>query len=217
MLWTYWAILLIWKAEKKPIKKMPRLKVKLLLYSHLLRVALINPTCTGNDNREPKTQTQTLTPVHVHTIGYSQHPKSESPLPVPCTCSSQMLLFATFALHDDRVTLLELILISCPPIGLLICCHWHLSITSGVCGTVSSGSLVTAPMLLTRWKRQEQVFTEKEGLSLMSVFQPFASCGPLCMQDFATTGCQWGMGVNTENSVVVLPLFGTSPFHTGGE
>lgn len=82
------------------------------------------------------------------------------------------------------------------------------------------GSLVTAPMLSTKWKRQEQVFTGKGGLSLMSVLQPSASCGPLCMsfmQDFPTTGCQWETGTNMENSLVVLPLFGTFPFHTGAE
>jgi len=43
-------------------------------------------------------------------------------------------------------------------------------VTSGLCDIVSFGSLVTAPMLLTKWKTQEQVFTEKEGLSLTEVF-----------------------------------------------
>lgn len=83
-----------------------------LIFSELLSVA--NPKCTGNDKREPKTHRQTLIPTHVHTVGYSQHLKSESPSPVPCICISEMLLFATFALHDGRqgVTLLELILVS---------------------------------------------------------------------------------------------------------
>lgn len=53
----------------------------------------------------------TMIPVNVYTVDYSQHLKSES---VPWMCSSDMLLFATFALHDDRQggTLLELVLIS---------------------------------------------------------------------------------------------------------
>lgn len=69
---------------------------------------------------------QTLIPVHVHAVGYSQHLKSESSSPVPCICSSEMLMFANFALHDDGqgVTLLELTLISWPAVGLLICCQW---------------------------------------------------------------------------------------------
>lgn len=41
--------------------------------------------------------------------------------------------------------------------------------------TVSLWSFVTAPMLLTKWKRQEQIFTEE--VWLMSVSQSFVSCG----------------------------------------
>lgn len=70
------------------------------------------------------------------------------------------------------------------------------SIALGLCDTVSLGSLATALRLLAKQKRQEQVFTEKEGLGLVSVCQPSASCVPLGMefaQDFAITGCQWGI------------------------
>lgn len=70
-------------------------------------------------------------------------------------------------------------------------------------------------MLLTKGKRQEQVFTEKEGRAHSDVCHP-DFCKLWTIAHIVCVGFNWQKlsGVNTENSSVVLPLSGTS-YHSG--
>lgn len=134
------------------------------LITHFLRAAVINPTHSGNDNRASKTQIQ----ADINSCSYSGSwllsvPEIRITLPqllastvLKCCC----LQLLPFMMTDREWHLWNSYFLTwCCIIYMLtvgISIFFPLTyITAGLCRTVSLGIFVTAPMLLTKWKRQE--------------------------------------------------------------